>query len=119
MCNSQSIFECPVCYEKTRKEKSFTTTCRHTFCSKCYKQMRRYSSRCPICRTNISITKRSHDINYEIQVTDIVYIAIIYYVWAIFNRAAIYVNYNTFIQVSLSIYVIVRFVLNFRNNVYE
>lgn len=105
-----SNIECPICYEGITKDNSFTTKCKHVFCSKCYKILIKHTSKCPICRTNISTLRDNQDVHYEIQVVDIVYFAISYYLWSILKYSEIYVNYNMYIQITLSIYVMIQFV---------
>ncbi len=48
-------FECPICFELTKKENKTILNCKHSFCIQCIqKTLTNGSIHCALCRTNIT-----------------------------------------------------------------
>jgi hypothetical protein len=55
--------DCPVCLEELKRADCVTTSCKHSFCAKCYKKYPKQRS-CPCCRQRVEMLTR-YSVDYS------------------------------------------------------
>ena len=52
LTKNNTKYECPICLGPG-KNLCFTSKCKHIFCMQCIDKWKRYSQKCPLCRTQV------------------------------------------------------------------